>query len=158
MVVVAQKEGPKAIVWVKGHTGVLGNMMADFRARTEAIFGRLANRPQIAPQPAWIKHSGLIVLQRRYGTGTGKHWEVTLNWSQTKAPWGSGCIHDREIPGQHMWLWWTSEYGALAAVQGTGREEANDEAGWGRPRLVWEGNGIFVGELGSRDGLRKSST
>ena len=53
-VIRAQGEEVKEITWVKGHSGEIGNEIADFKAKEAAIIGRLQHRQSIAT-PAGIR-------------------------------------------------------------------------------------------------------
>ena len=44
----ATREGGRKIVWVKGHSGVLGNELADLRAKKEAWIGGRRGEKNIA--------------------------------------------------------------------------------------------------------------
>ena len=57
----SQKEG--YLAWVKGHSGVVGNELADYRAKEGAITGKSLNERSIAT-PAGIKQVFLVNRKR----------------------------------------------------------------------------------------------
>ena len=54
----SQEEGDlKYLIWVKGHSSVVGNEMVDYKAKEGAITGKLLGKPNLAtPAGTSMKH------------------------------------------------------------------------------------------------------
>ena len=70
--VVAASRGGKNIAWVKGHSGVIGNELADLRAKKETWMGVRRGNKNIATTGG-IRHEFRVTSRNKCMNGTGTH-------------------------------------------------------------------------------------